>query len=209
MVITKIKVSIFTMTKTAKSKVAGKKVLLTAVMSAVVAAVILTGIFVAYPAISSASAIQSTNTTTNTASGNGQFPKIIGSINVVQTTKNIIKDNLKVPFSQAADIAGKQITNGTVVGGHLGVVQGYLAYTFFAVNPTAQTGYLTIVDAGNGKVLYTSQGQQMGIGSFGTSGALGPHGQHGSADGWEHGPFGSGPWRSQGGFFGGGGGMWH
>jgi len=203
------------MTKTTKSKVADKKVLPTAVMAAVVvaAAVILTGMLVAYPAISSASAIQSTNTTTtNTASGNGQFPKITGSINVVQTTKNIIKDNLKVPFSQAADIAGKHITNGTVVGGHLGVIQGYLVYTFFAVNPAAQTGYLTIVDAGNGKVLNTSQGQQMGIGSFGTSDlALGPHGQHGPADRWEHGPFGFGPWRAQGGFFGGGGGggMWH
>jgi uncharacterized membrane protein YkoI len=198
------------MTKTTKSKVADKKVLLTAVMAAVVAAaVILTGMFVAYPAIFSASAIQLTNTTTtNTASGNGQFPKITGSINVVQTTKNIIKDNLKVPFSQAADIAGKHITNGTVVGGHLGVVQGYLVYTFFAINPAAQTGYLTIVDAGNGKVLYTSQGQQMGIGSFGTSGALGP--QHGPADRWEHGSFGFGPWRAQRGFFGGGGGgMWH
>lgn len=200
-----------TMTKTTKSKVADKKVLPTAVMAAVVvAAMILTGMFVAYPAISSASAIQSTNTTTNTASGNGQFPKITGSINAVQTTKNFIKDNIKVPFSQAADIAGKHITNGTVVGGHLGVVQGYLVYTFFAVNPAAQTGYLTIVDAGNGKVLYTSQGQQIGIGSFGTSGALGPHGQHGPADKWEHGPFGFGPWRAQGGFFGGGGGgMWH
>jgi uncharacterized membrane protein YkoI len=175
------------MTKTTKSKVAGKKVILTAVMAAVVvAALIFTGIFVVYPALSSASAIQSSNMATNTSSGNGQFPKISGSINVVQNAKNIIKDNLKVPFSQAADIAGKQITNGTVVGGHLGVVQGYLTYTFFAVNPAAQIGYLTIVDAGNGKVLYTSQGQQMGIDSFGI---LGAHGQHGPADRWEHGPF--------------------
>jgi hypothetical protein len=45
----------------------------------------------------------------------------------------------------------------------LGVVQGYLVYTFFIVN--GQDGHLIIVDAGNGKVLYTSQSQTMG--SFG------------------------------------------
>src|SRR4051812_44375583 len=111
------------MTKTKEtktnSKVASKKVLLPAVIGAIVASVILTGIFVAYPAISSVYAVQPSNTTTTgTVSGSSQLPKITGSINVLQTTKNIIKDNLKMSFSQAADIAGKQITNGTVIGAH-------------------------------------------------------------------------------------------
>jgi len=162
---------------------------------AVVALVILTGMFVAYPAITAVSAVQPTNTTM--ALGyRGQLPNITGSVNVGQTAKSFIKDNLKVSFSQAADIAGKQITNGTVVGGHLGVVQGYLVYKFFAVNPTTHTGYLTIVDAGNGKVLYTSQGQQMG-GSSGTPEAMGGafggrtlHGGLGGGGGFGHGPFG-------------------
>ena len=211
-----------TKTKETNSIVANKKVLLPAIVGAVVAVVTLTGIFVAYPAISSVYAVQPSNTTTNTAttgtvSGSSQqLPKITGSINVMQTTKNIIKDNVKVSFSQAADIAGKQITNGTVIGGHLGVVQGYLVYTFFGVNPERYMVHHTIIDAGNGKVLYTSPGQQMdGGGFFGRPGALGGAfgplgGPHGLAGGFGHGPFGFGfgPWRAPGGFMSGGG-MWH
>ena len=216
MVITKLKSVSIIMTKTKETKITSKKVLLPAAIGAVVAVVILAGIFVAYPTISSVYAVQPSNTTTaaGIASGNSQIPRITGSINVVQTTKNIIKDNLKVSFSQAADIAGKQITNGTVVGGHLGVVQGYLVYTFFGVNPETHTVYHTIIDAGNGKVLYTSPGQQIGGGLFGTpgvlGGALGPLGLHGLVGGFGHGPFGFGfgPWRALGGFMGGAG-FWH
>jgi hypothetical protein len=83
-----------------------------------------------------------------------------------------MKDNLKVSFLQSSEIAGKQIANGTTVGGHLGVVQGHLVYTFFGLNPQNQTGHLTVVDAGNGKVLCTSQGVSRG--SFGHSPAFGP-----------------------------------
>jgi hypothetical protein len=201
---------------TKETKITSKKVLLPAVIGAIVASVILVGIFIAYPAISSVYSVQPSNTTTTgTVSGSSQIPKIVGSINVVQTTKNVIKDNLKVSFSQAADIAGKQITSGTVIGGHLGVVQGYLVYTFFGVNPETHIAYHTIIDAGNGKVLYTSPGQQMyGGGIFGMPRALGrafgPLGPHGLAGGFGHGPFGFGvgPWRAHGGFMGGDG-IWH
>jgi hypothetical protein len=206
-----------TKTKETKTKIANKKVLLPAVIGAIVASVILAGIFIAYPAISSVYAVQLFNTTTTagTVSGDSQIPKIVGSINVMQTTENVIKDNLKISFSQAADIAGKQITNGTVIGGHLGVLQGYLVYTFFGVNPETQTAYHTIIDARNGKVLYTSPAQQMGGGGFfGTpralGGGFGPLGPHGLAGGFGHGPFGFGfgPWSAPGGFMGGGG-IWN
>jgi hypothetical protein len=207
-----------TKTKETKTKITSKKVLLPAVIGGIVASAILTGIFITYPAISSVYAVQSFNTTTTagTDSGGSQIPKITGSINVVQTTKNVIKDNLKVSLSQAADIAEKQITNGTIVGGHLGVVQGYLVYTFFGVNPETHTAYHTIIDAGNGKVLYTSPAQQIGGGGFfGMLGALGGGfgslgGLHGLAGGFGHGPFGFGfgPWRALQGFMGGDG-IWH
>jgi hypothetical protein len=155
---------------TANSKLLSKKVLVPAAVITVTA-VFLTGMLAVYPTVAAVG--QSMNTTTTMTPGYGrQLPNITGSVNVGQTAKSFIKDNLKIPFSQAADIAGKQITNGTVVGGHLGVVQGYLVYKFFAMNPTTHTGYLTIVDAGNGKVLYTSQGQQMG-GHFCIPGAIG------------------------------------
>jgi uncharacterized membrane protein YkoI len=200
-------------TTEATYSISDKKVLLTTAIAAVDASIILTGIFVAYPAISSVYAVQPNNTiATAIVSGNGQLAKITGSINVMQSTKSIIKDNLKIPFSQAADTAGKQIANSTVIGGRLGVVQGYLAYTFFGVNPETHTAYLTIIDAGNGKVLYTTQGQQMGGGFFGTSrhmeGAFGSPGPYELAGGFGHGPFGPGLWRSPGGFMGGVG-LWH
>jgi hypothetical protein len=156
---------------TTNSKLLSKKVLVPAAVIAAVTVAFLTGTLAVYPTVAAVG--QSMNTTTTMAPGyGGQMPNITGSVNVGQTAKNFIKDNLKIPFSQAADIAGKQITNGTVVGGHLGIVQGYLVYKFFAMNPTTHTGYLTIVDAGNGKVLYTSQGQQMG-GHFCTPGTVG------------------------------------
>jgi hypothetical protein len=205
-------------TKETKTIITSKKVLLPALIGAIVASAILAGIFIAYPAISSVYAVQPFNTTSTagTVSGGSQIPKITGSINVMQTTKNVIKDNFRVSFSQAADIAGKQIINGIVVGGHLGVVQGYLVYTFFGVNPETHTAYHTIIDAGNGKVLYTSPTQQMGGGGFfgmprALGGGFGPlGGLHGLAGGFGHGPFGFefGPWRALGGFMGGDG-IWH
>lgn len=172
---------------TIHSNVVSKKML---VYTSIAVAIILTGMLVVYPSIYSVSAVQSSTNTTASVSGYRQFPKITGSINVVQTTKNIIKDNLKISFSQAADIAGKQISNSTTVGGHLGIVQGYLVYTFFAVNPSNHTGYVTIVDAGNGKVLYSSQTQQTAA-SFGTLGRMfGHEGMHGLAEGFRHGTYG-------------------
>lgn len=161
---------------TTNSKLVGKKVLVPAA-----AAVFLTGILVVvYPAVAAVG--QSMNTTST--SGYGQLPNITGSVNVGQTAKSFINDNLKVPFFQASEIAGKQITNGTVVGGHLEVVQGYLVYTFFVVNGQTHTGYLTIVDAGNGHVLYTSQGQPMG--SFGPHPMFGRFAAKGFGGGFWH-----------------------
>jgi hypothetical protein len=59
------------------------------------------------------------------------MPKITGSVYAGQPAKNFLKDNLKVSFPQASEIAAKQIANGTVVEGQLGIVQGYVAYAFF------------------------------------------------------------------------------
>src|SRR5207244_610793 len=75
------------------------------------------------------------NQTTNSGAPDyTQLPTIAGSVNVGQTAMNFLKDNLKVSFLQASEIAGKQVANGTIVAGHLGVVRGYLVYTFFVVN---------------------------------------------------------------------------
>jgi len=115
--------------------------------------------------------------------------------------KNFLKESTKIPFSQAAQTAEKQV-NGTVIGGHIGVIQGYLVYTFAVVGN--QTLYKTIIDAGNGQVLYTSQGHP--VGSFGAGPFGHPRGPFGFGFGgfghgnnffghWDKSPnMGEGPW---------------
>jgi uncharacterized membrane protein YkoI len=93
------------------------------------------------------------------------IPQINGSVSVANETSNFIKENVKVSFVAAAQTAQGQVANGTVLGGHLGVVQGYLVYTFFVADADSQRGHLVIVDAGNGDVLHTSEGRSLS--SFG------------------------------------------
>jgi uncharacterized membrane protein YkoI len=125
------------------------------------------------------------------------MPQINGSVSLANEASNFINENVKVSFVAAAQTAQGQVTNGTVLGGHLGVVQGYLVYAFFVSDIGNQTGHLVIVDAGNGNVLYTSEGQSFG--SFGHPMMFGPWGGHGGFGEW-HGPgkphwFGGGMWR--------------
>jgi uncharacterized membrane protein YkoI len=120
------------------------------------------------------------------------MPQINGSASVADEASSFINENVKVSFTDAANTAQGQVDDGRVLGGHLGVVQGYLVYTFFVANTGNQTGYMVIVDAGNGDVLYTSEGHEFG--SFGPM--FGSWGGHGYG-GW-HGPWkghGWGMWR--------------
>jgi uncharacterized membrane protein YkoI len=141
----------------------------------------------------------------------GEIPKINGSVNVRDGIKNFFAENAKTPFITGAQTAQEQIANGTVLEGHIGVTQGYLTYTYFVMNPANDTAHKVIVDAGNGQVLHTSEGKQIGSGAqsmfesfgqgrghegFGGDGGFGPSG-HG------FGPFGGG------GGFGPFGGFWH
>jgi type II secretory pathway pseudopilin PulG len=126
------------------------------------------------------------------------FPQINGSVSVANETTNFINENVNVSFVEAAQTAQGQVTNGTVFGGHLGTLQGYLAYTFLVTEIDNQTGHLVVVDPGNGNVLFTSAGQSFD--SFGHQmpfGVWGGHG-HGGIGQW-HGPgkphwFGGGMW---------------
>ena len=111
-------------------------------------------------------------------------PTINGSVSIADNIVNFLKENTRIPFIAAAETAQQQITNGTVLGGHLGVTQGYLAYTFLVANPSDKTIHQVIIDAGNGQVLSTSEGTSLE--SFG-------HPWHA----------GFGPWKGHHGFFGG------
>lgn len=93
---------------------------------------------------------------------NEGIPEINGSVSIVNETIDFINENVRVSFAAAAETAQSQVPDGRVFGGYLGVVQGYLVYKFFVVNTANQTGYLVIVDAGNGEVLHTSEGRPLG-----------------------------------------------
>jgi uncharacterized membrane protein YkoI len=130
-------------------------------------------------------------------SGEG-MPQINGSVNIANETTDFINENVNVSFVEAAQTAQGQVMNGTVLGGHLKVLQGYLVYTFFVAEIDNQMGHLVIVDAGNGNVLFTSEGQSLG--SVGHPMMFGHwEGGHGGSGQW-HGPgkphwFGGGMWR--------------
>src|SRR5829696_9908395 len=66
-------------------------------------------------------------------SGEG-MPQINGSVSIANEASNFINENVKVSFVAAAQTAQGQVTNGTVLGGHMGIVQGYLVYTFFTAD---------------------------------------------------------------------------
>ena len=164
---------------TRRSNLLSKKMIIVAILA--VGAV--SGILIASSSIVEAIAQQQQQKMMMWGSGQG-MPQINGSVSVANEASNFVNENVKVPFIAAAQTAQGQVTNGTVLSGHLGVVQGYLVYTFFVANTANQTGHLVVVDAGNGNVLYTSEGQSFG--SFGHSMMFGPWSGQGFGE-W-HGP---------------------
>jgi uncharacterized membrane protein YkoI len=160
---------------TRRSNLLSKKVIIVAILA--IGAV--SGILIASSSIVEAIAQQQQQKMMMGWSGQG-MPQINGSVSVANEASNFVNENVKVPFVAAAQTAQGQVTNGTVLGGHLGVVQGYLVYTFFVANTANQTGHLVVVDAGNGNVLYTSEGQSFG--SFGHPMRFGPWSGQGFGD---------------------------
>src|SRR5215203_5295578 len=99
-----------------------------------------------------------------------EIPTLNGSVSVQQQANQFIQDNVRVPFATALETAQAQVGNGTAISGHLGVVQGYLVYTFKLANFDDQTSRIVIVDAGNGAALYTSGELPLFFGGLGCSG---------------------------------------
>ena len=116
-----------------------------------------------------------------------QIPQLNGSVSVQHQADQFIQDNVRVPFATALETAQAQVGNGTAISGHLGVVQGYLVYTFKLANFDAQTSRIVIVDAGNGSILYTSGDIPLFFGG----GGLGCSGGGGGYDGGHHMGFGT------------------
>jgi uncharacterized membrane protein YkoI len=112
-----------------------------------------------------------------------EIPTLNGSVSVQQQGNQFIQDNVRVPFATALETAQAQVGNGTAISGRLGVVQGYLVYTFKLANFDAQTSRIVLVDAGNGAALYTSGDMPLFFGGLGCSGGGGHHMGFGSPGG--------------------------
>jgi uncharacterized membrane protein YkoI len=199
-------------TATFSKKFAQKKVLIPAILGA---GILLGTTFILATPLENSWAQQSQQQKETSETSNAfqydDIPKINGSVNVRDGIKNFFAENTKVPFVTGAQTAQSQIANGTVLGGHIDVTQGYLTYTYFVVNPTNDTTHKVIIDAGNGQLLHTSEGKQIGSAghsmfeSFGQERGYAGFGGKGGFGTFGHGfgPFGSGIG------FGSFGGFWH
>lgn len=117
---------------------------------------------------------QTAGSTSGQSSTGTTPPQIQGSVNLQQ----LLLSNVQTKFTDAANTAAGAVTNGQVIAGGLSVIQGSVVYNFKVIDGT--NIYSVIVDAGNGKVLYTSQGNPIQLGGLlGMGGEMGNHGMMG------------------------------
>jgi len=106
-------------------------------------------------------------------------PQIQGSVNLQQ----MLLSSVHTKFTDAANTAAGAVTNGQVLGGSLTVIQSSVVYTFKVFDGT--NVYSVIVDAGNGKVLNTSQGHPMQLGGMFGGGHCEMRGHHMGGYAWK------------------------
>ncbi len=82
-----------------------------------------------------------------------KMPQIQGSIDV----DKLLSSSVKTTFADAASTASFAVNDGMVISGNLQVYQGYYVYSF-DVKDGDNKMYQILIDAGNDKVLYTSEG---------------------------------------------------
>ncbi|MEW6604497.1 MAG: hypothetical protein AB1351_07380 [Thermoproteota archaeon] len=94
----------------------------------------------------------------NSIGGNIKYTglDIEGSVNITEQMTNQVLSEAEVAFPEAAMIATDAVAGEKVLSGNLGVIQGFLVYTFVVVDGDNRI-YTAIIDAGDGEVLYTSE----------------------------------------------------
>ena len=94
----------------------------------------------------------------NASAEYGQFsiPEISGTITITEAS-NDYSDDAKIALSVAMAVAENSVENGKAMWGKLDVVQGFLVYKI-GVLANDNIFHKVVVDAGNGKALYVSDG---------------------------------------------------
>ena len=85
------------------------------------------------------------------------LPEIEGTIPVGESIRENI-ESVKIDALEAGTIAAESIEEGKVILGGIIPTQGYTVYHNVVASPTDDQLYRVIVDAGNGKILHTSEG---------------------------------------------------
>jgi hypothetical protein len=188
---------------TKSKKIPSKKKLIIAILSITTSLFLLTAFLSVAPALFVNAIFQNqhNNIVTSNFDGGGEpiihngflkhglikysIPQINGSLNLINSIGNTSIKNVTVSFLTASQSAQNAILNGKIIGGHIGITQGFLTYNFEVSNPTNNTISKVIVDAGNGKVLYTSTGMSLNSTQFALRGMNGGFG----SSHWGHGPW--------------------
>ncbi len=88
--------------------------------------------------------------------GKFQIPEISGTVAIIQSFDDY-SDDAKIALSVAMAMAENSVENGKAMWGKLDVVQGFLVYKI-GVLTSDDTFHKAVIDAGNGEVLYVSEG---------------------------------------------------
>jgi len=85
------------------------------------------------------------------------IPEISGTITITEGYDDDYSDDAKIALSVAMAVAENSVDDGNAMWGKLDVIQGFLVYKIGVLTPD-DVFYMSIVDAGNGQVLYVSDG---------------------------------------------------
>jgi uncharacterized membrane protein YkoI len=174
---------------TTNLKLVNKKVLIPVILS--VGVMLSSSYMVSSFEVSSATP-QYQSTTNYTKIGDYKtIPKINGSVSIEDGVQNLLKEGAKITYLAAVQTAQNQVTNGSVLSGYLGATQGYLTYVYDVVDTSTDNLFKVIVDAGDGHVLYKSEGHGIGTLKQPVFDSFGHEKGHG---------FGNGLWGGFGGF---------
>ena len=125
---------------------------------------------------------------------------ISGSIPLQSTVSQALRSEIQVSMAEAiTTVQNTTGENSSVVAAYLSPLQGFLVYNIGVIDAN-NTLYKSIVDPGNGEILYTSEGRQLDSFNHLMPGLYGHGKEFGHERGFGHGGGGQfGDWKRHGG----------